>query len=167
MLHVTPRKKSFKTIEHIFILQLKYDFIVHYNGHNNKNNILTNKMMFHRASLSKMCFPRWARSPACTRHLNQPMNMLLYACNNSLTTAFTKSMETQIHALILFSIFPSFTIWWILLIGNILFLLHTKYQTILSNTLEVMAINMAEGWLPKSALSLFELKSTFTFVIWN
>ena len=30
-----------------------------------------------------------------------------------------------------------------------------------------MAINTTEGWIPKSALSLFELKSTFAFVIWN
>ena len=76
-------------------------------------------------------------------------------------------METQIHVLILKPIFPLFTILLILLIGNILFFLHTKYQTRLLNILEVMAINMTEGWIPKSALPLFELKSTFSFVIWN
>ena len=82
-------------------------------------------------------------------------------------TAFTKSMETQIHVLIFTPIFPPFTILVILLIGNIHFLLNTKYQTLLSNTLEVMAISMTQGWIPKSTLSLFELKSTFSFVIWN
>ena len=54
-----------------------------------------------------------------------------------------------------------------LLIGNILFVLHTKYQTRLSNILEVMAINMTESWIPQSAFSLFELKSTFSFETWN
>ena len=82
-------------------------------------------------------------------------------------TAFTKSMEIQIHVLILTQVFPLFTILLILLIGNIPFLLHTKYQTRLSNILEVMAFNMTEGWIPKSALSLFELKSTFFFMVWN
>ena len=82
-------------------------------------------------------------------------------------TAFTKSMEAQIHVLILTPVFPLFKILLILLIGNIIFLRHTKYQTCLWNILEVMAFNMTEGWIPKSALSLFELKSTFFFVIWN
>ena len=76
-------------------------------------------------------------------------------------TTFTKSMETQIHVWILTLMFPSFTILLILPIGNILYLLHTKYQALLSNILKVMAIDMTEGWIPKSALSLFELKSTF------
>ena len=78
-----------------------------------------------------------------------------------------KGMETQIHVLILTPIFPLFTVLLILLIGNILFLLNTKYQTLLSNTLEIMIINMTKGWIPKRALSFLELKSTFSFVIWN
>ena len=56
--------------------------------------------------------------------------------------AFTKSMKTQINVLILTPMSPSVAVLLIMLIGNILFLLHTKYQTPLSNTLEVMAINM-------------------------
>ena len=76
-------------------------------------------------------------------------------------------METQIYVLIKTPVFPLFTIVLILLIGNILFLLQTNYQTRLWNILEVMVINMTEGWIPKIALSLLELKSTFSFVIWN
>ena len=76
-------------------------------------------------------------------------------------------MENQIHVIILTPIFPSFTILLILLIGNIIFLLHTKYQTLLSNTLEVVAVIMTEGLISKSAISLFKLKSTFSLMIWN
>ena len=43
-------------------------------------------------------------------------------------TAFTKSMETQIHVLILTPKFSSFDILLILLIENILSLLHTKIR---------------------------------------
>ena len=39
-------------------------------------------------------------------------------------------METEIHMLILTLMFPSFAMLLILPIGNTLFLLHTKYQTL-------------------------------------
>ena len=76
-------------------------------------------------------------------------------------------METQNHVLILTQMLHPFPILLILLIGNIIFFYHNKYQTPLWNTLEVMVINTTEGWIPKSAFSLFEFKSTFAFVIWN
>ena len=122
----------------------------------NLNNLVTNCLLFNKSLKIKDGFQLWM--------LIQAIIIVWFALS---TTAFTKSMETQIRVLILTPIFPSFTIWSILLIRNIPFLLRTKYQTLLSHTLEVMAINMTEGWIPKSALSLFELKSKFSFVIWN
>ena len=48
-----------------------------------------------------------------------------------------KSMETQIHVLVITSKIPPFVI-----LLNIITLLHTKYQTCSSHTVEIIAINM-------------------------
>ena len=56
-------------------------------------------------------------------------------------TALTKSMETQIHVLILTPTVPPFVILSQLVAINIIFIPRTKYQTLLSNTLQAMANN--------------------------
>ena len=76
-------------------------------------------------------------------------------------------METQIHVFILISMFPTFAVLSMLLIRNIRFLLHTKYQALVWHALEGMATNMTEGGFKKSVFSPFDLKLTFSFVIRN